>query len=297
MNRLSNERLLSYRAETFRLKPDARLRSQEQAIEFTNQRGFIYFWPIKEVVLPSLWVAVAGDRPVADAHDDPGHVTWGWKDALLGERVWYYAKVLRKRSTMISLEAAPYFYALSENYGSPEEDYLTIYEQGRMAMETRLVYETLLAKGPLDTVALRRATHLTSRESNSRFERALAELQADFKILPVAVTQAGAWRYAFAYEVVHRYYPELVEQARFIPETMARRMLAERYFQSVGAAQTSELVRLFGWRPEQVQRACDELVRDGRLCANVALPGLPQPGSRRIPSQSAGVFALPDLLE
>jgi hypothetical protein len=297
MYRLSNERLQSYRAETFRLKPNARLRSQEQAIEFANQRGFIYFWPIKEVVLPSLWVAVAGDRPVADAHDDPGHVTWGWKDGLLGARVWYYAKVLRKRSTMISLEVAPYFYALSENYGSPEEDYLTIYQQGRMTMETRLVYEALLAKGPLDTVALRRATHLTSRESNSRFERALAELQADFKILPVAVTQAGAWRYAFAYEVVHRYFPDLVEQARFIPETKARRKLVELYFQSVGAAQTSELVRLFGWRPEQVQRACDGLAREGRLCAGVELIGQPKTAARRSASRPTDVLALPELLE
>jgi hypothetical protein len=28
---------------------------------------------------------------------------------------------------MISLEIAPFFYALSENYGAPEEDYLTLY--------------------------------------------------------------------------------------------------------------------------------------------------------------------------
>ena len=54
--------------------------------------------------MPSLWVAVAGDRPVPDEHDDPGHVTWGWKDGLLGKRRWYYGRVLRKRNTFISLD-------------------------------------------------------------------------------------------------------------------------------------------------------------------------------------------------
>ncbi|MSP13309.1 MAG: hypothetical protein EXR62_10185 [Chloroflexi bacterium] len=47
----------------------------EEAITYLNQRGFIFFWPIKDVVLPSLWGAVAGNRPVAAEHDDPGHVT------------------------------------------------------------------------------------------------------------------------------------------------------------------------------------------------------------------------------
>jgi xanthine dehydrogenase molybdopterin-binding subunit B len=32
-----------------------------------------------------------------------------------------YGKILRKKSTILSMEIAPYFYSLSENYGSPEE--------------------------------------------------------------------------------------------------------------------------------------------------------------------------------
>lgn len=51
-----------------------------QVVDFVNERGSVYFWPIKDVTLPSLWTAVAG------AHDDPGHVSWGWKDSLLGQR-------------------------------------------------------------------------------------------------------------------------------------------------------------------------------------------------------------------
>lgn len=250
----------SYRARTFRLLTGKRIKTKEEAIEFVNQRGFIYFWPIKDILLPSLWVAVAGDRPVADAHDDPGHVTWGWKDSLLGARRWYYAKVLRKRATIISLEVAPYFYALSENYGSPEVDYLILYEQGLLTQEAKAIYEALLFKGPLDTVALRRATHMTSKESDTRFDRALTELQADFKILPVGVTESGAWRYAFAYDLVSRHFPGLPEQARPITERQARQELARLYFSSLGAARIEDLIKLFRWKPAQAEGAVAALV-------------------------------------
>lgn len=268
---LSLSRLEAYRSQTFRTDPRLRLTAKEAAVDFVRERGFIYFWPITGILFPSLWVAAAGDRPVADAHDDPGHATWGWKDSLLGQRAWYYAKVLRKRATMIALEVAPYFYALTENYGTPEEDYLTLYEQGRMPLETRTVFEVILERGPIDTVALRKAARMTSRASNTRFERALADLQADFKIVPVGVTEAGAWHYSFAYHATHRVYPDIVENARFIGELDARRKLAALYFRSVGAAQGREVGKLFGWHPAEVQQTIDHLAKLGIVQQAVSL--------------------------
>jgi hypothetical protein len=276
MSVLTLERLQDYRAHTFRLFPGVRLKSRDEAIDFVNERGFVFFWPINSILLPSLWTAVAGNRPVADAHDDPGHVTWGWKDEMLGKRRWYYGKVLRKRATMIALAIAPYFYALSENYGSPEDDYLTLYEQGRLTQEAKIVYETILDEGPMDTVALRKATHMTSQESDHRFNRALTDLQSDFKILPVAVTQAGAWRYAFAYDIVARHFPGMVDQAHEIREAEARQKLAELYFRSLGAARLSDLVKLFHWKPAAAQRTIESLVGAGVLKQGVEV--LDQPG-------------------
>ena len=115
MTSLTWEQIDAHRTKTYHLAPGLRVTNPEEAIDFVNERGFTFFWPIKDVTMPSLWAAVAGDRPVPDAHDDPGHITWGWKDELLGARKWYYAKVLRKRATLISLALAPHFYALSEN--------------------------------------------------------------------------------------------------------------------------------------------------------------------------------------
>jgi hypothetical protein len=225
-----------------------------------NERGYIYFWPITGITFPSLWGAIAGERPVPSEHDDPGHISWDWKDSLLGKHVWYYGKVLRKKATIISLEIAPYFYALSENYGSPEEDYLTIYEQGRMTQEARALYEALLDNGPLDTITLRKTAHLSSHESESRFNRALSDLQADFKIMPVEVVDAGSWHYSFAYDIVSRHEPSLLEKARFLGEFDARRIILELYFRSLGAAQFRDVVRLFGWKSSDIDQAVTSLV-------------------------------------
>jgi hypothetical protein len=256
--------LKAHRASTFRLTRAKRLISQTQAVQYVKERGFIYFWPVKGVDLPSLWMAVAGDRPVADAHDDPGHVTWGWKDNALPKRLWYYAKVLRRRATIISLELAPYFYALTENYGSPEEDHLIAYQEGRLTLAAKNIYEALLSEGPLDSIALRKAARMTSAKE-SEWNRALEDLQMDFKILPVGVAEAGAWKYAFIYQVTARHYPELPEQARQISESAARRKLLECYFDSVGAAQAKDVNKLFGWGTDLTQRAIAPMLKAGTL--------------------------------
>ena len=264
MSQIDLKKLNMYRTRTFSLPPIKRLSSPSQALTFINARGFIYFWPIKGIDLPSLWTAVAGNRPVADKHDDPGHITWGWKDNALDKKNWYYAKVLRGKATMISLEIAPYFYALSENYGTPEEDYLIAYHEGRLTQASKQVYETLLDNGALNTLDLRKMAKL-SNAKDSEFNKALEQLQRDFKILPVGVAQAGAWNYSHIYEIVPRHFPELPEQARKITESQAHSKLLELYFASVGAAQLRDITKLFGWSNEMVNRTANKLVEQNLL--------------------------------
>jgi hypothetical protein len=271
---LDLEALKAYRQETYFLLPELRLRSPEAALDFVNARGFVYFWPIQGVDLPSLWAAVAGDRPVADAHDDPGHVSWGWKDAALPKRIWYYGKILRRKATIISLETAPYFYALSENYGSPEEDHILAYEAGHLTLAAKQVYDALLENGRMNTLDLRKEARLQNAKE-SEFNRALEDLQKDFKVLPVGVAEVGAWRYAFQYELTARHFPDLPERARPIGEAEARRHLTGLFFRSVGAAQRRDVNKLFGWPPELVRRTLDRLVQDGLLAAGVEHPKQP----------------------
>ncbi|NIO69171.1 MAG: hypothetical protein GTN71_09090, partial [Anaerolineae bacterium] len=83
--------------------------------------------------------------------------------------------------------------------------------------------------GPQHVIELRRLARLTGQSRTAAFQRALAELQADLKILPVGVARAGAWHYAFIYEIVSRWYPDLPERARPIRGDQARRTLLATY--------------------------------------------------------------------
>ncbi len=277
MPAITQKTIAEYRKRTFRLLPGTHLTSVDDAVQYVNERGMVFFWPYKGIEFPSLWTAVAGNRPVADEHDDPGHITWGWKDGLLGKRRVYYGRVLKKRNSFISLETLPHFYALSPNYGSPEEDYLIDYEAGKLTAESRAVYEALLDNGPLDTIALRKAARLTSKTSDTPFNRALEDLQVTMRILPTGVAEAGAWNYAFIYDLVPRHFPDLIEQAHPISEWEARRHLLLRALDSLGAARKADLQRLFGWPPALVDRAAQKLEENGLILQNVEVEGFSGP--------------------
>ncbi len=254
MPRLTASRLAAYRARTFHLT--SRLRSSRQALSFVERRGFVFFWPIRGCDLPSLWAATAGDRPVPSQHDDPAHVTWRWKDAMLDQKLWHYAKLLRGRATIVSLEALPYFYALSERVADLD-DYRLAYEAGGLSRAAVDVAEALRRFGALDTVRLRREAHLSSEASKARFDHALVELQRGLWVVPVGVAEAGAWRYAFIYELLDRWQPRMAARARAIARPDARAYLTGLYLRSVGATTRPALARLFGWRTVEAQAALE----------------------------------------
>ena len=260
------EQVLRQREFNYRRTPERRLHTVEEARAFVEDVGFCHFWPIKGVETPNLFHAIAGRvRPVPMEHDDPDiSKCWGWKDQALDKRWWYYAKFLRRRATLVSLEMLPYFYALSENYGSLD-DYLQAYEDGLMTAEARAIYEAILENGPLDTVRLRREARMSSEGAKSRFDRVLVELQVGLKVLPIGVARTGAWNYAFTYELFQRWFPEVPGQARAIKRSEARRALVSRYLDNVVAADRKMIAKVFHvlkWTSRELDRTLVALLEE-----------------------------------
>jgi len=216
--------------------------------------------------MPNLLQAIAGNgRPLTAGYDDPAiGRSWNWKDEALDKRWWYYGKLVRRRATLVSLELLPAFYALSENYGDPK-DYLVEYQEGRLSAEAKAVYEALLENGPLDAVRLRKESRLAATQAKARFDRALVELQGDLKVLPVGVAEAGAWRYAFIYDLVERWYPDLAVQARSISARQARSQLIQKYLENMIVAKRGSISHSLGWRPKEVERALGHLIESGEV--------------------------------
>jgi hypothetical protein len=257
------------RARRYRRTPQLRIQTIEEARAFVDEVGFCHFWPIKDVETPNLFHAIAGQvRSVPTAHDDPDlGKSWGWKDQSLGKRWWYYAKLLRRRATLVSLDMLPFFYACSENYGDLD-DYLEEYRAGTMTAEAKQVYEALLKYGALDTVRLRRESWMSADASKSRFERALLELQVGMKVIPIGIAEVGAWHYAFIYEIVQRHFPDLPGQARQIKRSQARKVLISRYVDQAVAVDQGMIRKVFhvlNWTQIEFDRTISELRREGML--------------------------------
>jgi hypothetical protein len=277
---VSEEWIEERRAHIYHRAPDRRIETPEAARAFVNEVGFCHLWPIKGAELPNLFHAIAGRvRPVPNRHDDPDiSRCWRWKDDALGRQQWYYAKLLRKRASLVSLEMLPLFYASSENLGGLD-DYLDEYLAGLLTAEAKWVYEALLEHGPLDTIRLRQEAHLASRDAKSRFDRALVELQTGLKVLPVGVARTGRWGYAFIYEILQRHFPDLPEQAREIRRSDARSRLVSRYLELVVAVDRAMVKRIFHamrWTASELESALSVLLDEG-IIQEAEISGLSQP--------------------
>ena len=180
---------------------------------------------------------------------------------------------------------APFFYALTPNYGSPEEDFYDQYQSGNIPLEAKLIFEALVKEGPLDTLSLRKSAHLTGKTSESAFNRSLNILQLNMKVLPVSICEAGRWHYAFVYDLTHRYYPELLQKAHGISESQARQTMIQKYLSSVGAASLHEIASLFHWSEEITERNLRALVDKKEILSEILLE-----------NQNFPLYIFPDLL-
>jgi hypothetical protein len=266
------------RARSFHLSDKLRVKSAEGIRKFVDERGIVMLFPVQGITLPNVYHAVAGfAKDMTSKHDDSVmSLTWNTKDKSLDQRWWYYGKLLRGKATLLSLEMLPNFYALSENFGNDEEDYLNEYEAGALSADAKNVYEALLKHGALHAIEIKRKAGLYGDELKGRFDKALNELQVGLKVMPVGVAQAGAWRYVFVYQLVSRWYPEACKRAESVTRGAARAAILKCYLQSVVYATPKEIVKTFGWQKADVESSIATLVTQGQATTDVALDGLPK---------------------
>jgi hypothetical protein len=275
---LTKPEMVDRREARYRRRMDLRVTTPAQAVEFVNEVGFCFLFPIQGVEMPSLWDAIAG-RVMKTTNKHRGYEierTWGWKDEALNKRWWFYGKLLRRKATLVSLDFLPNFYALSENFGDYEHDYLEEYQTGALSSEAKQIYEALLKHGALDAVRLRRESRLSAEANKPRFEKALTELQTGLKVLPVGIAPAGAWRYAFIYEILPRWYAarHVPERARLIDRAAARAALLDRYLCNVIASPLASAARVFGWTLNATRLVAESLAAAGRVELDVKVAGM-----------------------
>lgn len=260
----------SYRQRRLRQTLDLRVKTLDDAAGFVNEVGLCLFQPNQGVELPSLWGAVAGSSgpaPRWGQHDSLYNRVWGWKDHFLDEVRFYYGKALGNYRLFISRSLLPHMWALSEmNYGGEPDDYLEMYQDGKLSLDAKRVYEVLCENGASSTTVLRRRTGMVGDgRAWARFERALTELQRGLLIGVVGIADDNAWKYTFKYATLDSAYPEEVAAAREIPSRVAMGRVLEHYVWLMGATRVRAVARLFGWDQTRCLRVARGLLEEGRL--------------------------------
>ena len=269
------EQIETLRDIRYHRKPELRLQSEQEALRFINEVGFCFLFGDQDVEIPTLWAAICGSRrAVPNEHfDREVGLTWDWKDTLPTRGEVYYGKLLRGKPTLVSLELLPHFYALSPNYGSIE-DYLEQYEEGRLSVEAKNIYEVLLKEGGMATSRLRQLAGLAGGGvAARRFDRALAELQVGLKIVKVGISDANRWGYAYVYDLFLRRFPEIPELARQISSDQAMATLLLRHLHNVVVETERAAQHLFRWEDWEWERLMRRLTERG-LVQHVRVEGL-----------------------
>lgn len=263
------------RNERYRRRRDLRLTSEDDIRRFVNDAGVCLLFPAQGIEMPNVYQAVAGfAKGMTAKHNDPAiSLTWGTKDRSLHQRWWYYGKLVKGKATLVSLDLLSSFYALSENFGD-DDDYLLEYEAGTLSNDAKNIYEALLRHGPLHAIELKRKSNLYGDEVKAKFDKALGELQAGLKVLPTGVAEAGAWRYAFIYDIVSRWLPEQTKAAQSISRGEARANILSRHLRNVVMADAKTLARIFGWKINEVDAALKKLAERAEVSLDQQVKGV-----------------------
>ncbi|MFN8485607.1 MAG: crosslink repair DNA glycosylase YcaQ family protein [Anaerolineae bacterium] len=264
----------AHRDDVYHRRSQLRLRSVEEAGRWIDAVGFAFVFSNRDFAMPTLWNAVDGSPRAGPEtfHEHSVGLVWDWKDALPVQRRAFYAKLLRGKPMLVSLACAPAFYALTENFGDPD-DYLAEYEAGALTLEAKKVYEALLAHGQAaSTGVLRRASGLEGKSNVARFDRAIAQLQRSMRIAKVGVSDANRWGYSYVYDLLPRAFPQIPQAARGLGRREAMAALLRQHLQNVGAVPTRQVSRLFEWDTPTVERLVAGLAAEG--AARGAVEGL-----------------------
>ena len=224
--------------------PSKRVGTLKAAERLIAKLGFVLAFPAEEIMLPSLFEAVAGPDAVAwqDGMGEPESLVWDYKDALPAAGAAWSGKLLHRRASLISPDLLKLLYE-----GEGESDDHHAFDLSREAHQIAAA----LQGGPLPTSALRELIG-----NRSRYDRAIGELHRR-----LLVSSAGVREQAAGWPVVM---VELTCRVFDVGGRSDRAAATQRFLGTVLAATPQQLAKAFAWSPAAARAALESLVDSGR---------------------------------
>lgn len=221
-------------------------------------------YPNADYVLPSLWEAVAGPRPVEWAErDERGKFlgftpdfdrVWRWKDELPARRLACAGQHAARPVTLVAPGLVAELYTLTGRSGRPEDFRAAA---GLTALE-REIAEAVLESGPCSRPQVRR---LLGTEDKKRVDRAIEALQRRLILTNVGVDDREPGWPAVILDVLARHWrPQL---RRLPTESEARTVLARTVLRTAGDVSAADVAAALGWRRREATAVLEGLAAAG----------------------------------
>jgi hypothetical protein len=237
------------------------MRTVRQAAAWLDRVGIALLLAKPDVVLPSLWEAVKGDREqtwaIRDADgafvrwSEEMGVVWRLKDELPERGLACVGKHLGAGVACISPAALPLLYALTGREGRPAD-----FRGDSAGLELELA-EAVLAEGPRSGPDLRELVDAPKAE----VERSLARLQRRLVLTNAGLVEREQGWPAVALDLVARAW----DMPPLPAEDEARHALTRLVLDAAGELTAADLAAALGWRRKLAATVLDEVAegRDG----------------------------------
>jgi hypothetical protein len=239
-----------------------RIRSVEKAAAWVDEAGLAVVYSSADLILPSLWEAVAGpdaDWAIRDEHGKAVDFTpefsklWRWKDELPERRLACAGRHFsRGVASLVAPRLVGALYALCGRAGRADD-----FREAELDPLERGIAEAILENGPCTGPEVRRLVGAEKRPADS----AIARLHRWLVLTNAGVLEQEQGWPAIRHDLFARRWRA---QLRRLPAADdAKRSLAETLIRTAGEVSAADVAAVLRWRRKEAESILEELAGEG----------------------------------
>lgn len=239
-----------------------RIRSVEKAAAWVDEAGLAVVYSNADLVLPSLWEAVAGPDADWAIRDEQGKALdftpefsklWRWKDELPEKKLACAGRHFsRGVASLVAPRLVAALYALTGRPGRPDD-----FRDAELDPLEREIAETILENGPCTGPEVRRLVGAEKRPADS----ALGRLHRSLVLTNAGILEQEQGWPAIRNDLFARRWSARLRRIPSADE--AKRSLAETLLRLGGEVSAADVAAVLRWRRKEAESILEELAGEG----------------------------------